>query len=67
MQQLQSRNPQAFQKVNQAINSNMNPQDFLKQIMGNTSSQEMQNLMTQAKQFGVPDEVLKQIQNGINN
>lgn len=66
MQQLQSRNPQAFQEVNQAINSGINPQSFLKQVMGNISPQEMQNVMTQAKQFGVPNEVLQQIQNGIN-
>lgn len=67
MQQLQVRNPQVFQKINQAMNSGINPQDFMKQIMGNVSPQEMQNVMTQAKQFGVPDEVLQQIQNGINN
>lgn len=56
-----------FQKVNQAMSSGINPQNFMKQIMNNVSPQEMQNVMTQAKQFGVPNEVLQQIQNGINN
>ena len=63
MQQVQSQNPQAFQVVNQAINSGANPMQFMKQVMGNVSPQQMQDIMTQAKQFGVPDEVLQQIQN----
>ena len=63
MQQVQSQNPQAFQVVNQAINSGANPMKFMKQVMGNVSPQQMQDIMTQAKQFGVPDEVLQQIQN----
>lgn len=63
MQQVQSQNPQAFQVVNQAINSGANPMQFMKQFIGNISPQQMQDIMTQAKQFGVPDEVLQQIQN----
>ena len=63
MQQVQSQNPQVFQVVNQAINSGANPMQFMKQVMGNVSPQQMQDIMTQAKQFGVPDEVLQQIQN----
>ena len=63
MQQVQSQNPQAFQVVNQAINSGANPMQFMKQVMGNVSPQQMQDIMMQAKQFGVPDEILQQIQN----
>ena len=63
MRQVQNQNPQAFQMVNQAINSGANPMQFMKQVMGNVSPQQMQDIMTQAKQFGVPDEVLQQIQN----
>ena len=63
MQQVQSQNPQAFQVVNQVINSGANPMQFMKQVMENISPQQMQNIMTQAKQFGVPDQVLQQIQN----
>lgn len=67
MQQLQTRNPQAYQEINQAINNGVNPLDFMKQVVGKVSPQEMQTVMTQAKQFGVPDDVLQQVQNGINN
>lgn len=63
MQQVQNQNPQAFQMVNQAINSGANPMQFMKQVMSNVSPQQMQDIMAQAKQFGVPDEVLQQMQN----
>lgn len=63
MQQVQSQNPQVFQMVNQAINSGANPMQFMKQVIGNVSPQQMQDIMAQAKQFGVPDEVLQQMQN----
>ena len=63
MNQLQSKNPQAFQMINQARSSGANPQDFMKQMMGNVSPQDMQQVLVQAKQMGVPDEVLQQVQN----
>ena len=66
MSRLQAQNPLAFNQINQAINSGANPMEFMKQVMGNISPQEMQNIMVQAKQFAVPNEILKQVQNGIN-
>lgn len=63
MQQLQVKNPQMFQTINQARNSGVNPQQLLKQIMGNSSNEQMQQVLSQAKQFGVPDNVLSQVQN----
>lgn len=63
MQQIQSQNPQGFQILNQAMNNGTNPMQLIKQVMGNVSSQQMQDIMTQAKQFGVPDEILQQMQN----
>lgn len=63
MSQLQVQNPQAFQTINQAINSGSQPQQIVKQLIGNISPQEMQQLLQMGKQFGVPDEVLNQVQN----
>lgn len=63
MQQIQSQNPQGFQILNQAMNNGTNPMQLIKQVMSNVSSQQMQDIMTQAKQFGVPDEILQQMQN----
>lgn len=63
MSQLQARNPQMVQMINQARNSGTNPQDFLKQVMQNSSSSDVQNVLLQAQQMGVPEEVLKTVQN----
>lgn len=57
------KNPQVFQAINQARNSGANPQDMLKQLMGQSSSQQMQNIIKQAKAMGCPDDILNQIQN----
>ena len=63
MNQLQSRNPQGYNMINQAMNSGGNPQAILQQMMGNASPQQVQNVLAQAKQYGVPDTILSQIQN----
>lgn len=65
MQQLQARNPQMFQMINQARNSGANPRDFMQQMMkdGNISSEQMQNVLTQGRNMGIPPEILNQVQN----
>lgn len=63
MAQLQTRNPQMAQMINQARNSGTNPQEFLKQVMKNSNAQEVQEILVQAQQMGVPDDVLKTVQN----
>lgn len=63
MGNLQNKNPQAYQKISNAMKNGVNPQEFMKQVMGGTTPQQMQNVLTQAKQMGVPDEVLSQVQN----
>lgn len=63
MNQLRGKNPQMFQIINQAQNNGVNPQDMLKQMMGGIDTQQMQNIMQQAKQMGCPDNVLSQLQN----
>ena len=49
--------------ISQAKNNGVNPQNFLKQMVNNSSPQEMQQVLQMGKQFGVPNEVLSQIQN----
>ena len=60
---LQNKNPQMFQNISQAMNSGQDPQKLVKQVMGNMNTEQKQNIIRQAKQFGVPDNVLSQIQN----
>jgi hypothetical protein len=40
--------------------------DLLKQATKNYTPEQMNSLFERAKQFGVPDEVLKQAKDGIN-
>lgn len=63
MNQLQSKNPQMFQMINLARNNGTNPEGILKQMIGNSNPQQMQSVIQQARQFGVPDNVLSKIQN----
>lgn len=63
MNQLQNQNPQMFQMISQAKNSGGNPQQILKQMIGKSNPAQMQQVLTQAKGLGVPDNVLSQIQN----
>lgn len=63
MTQLQSKNPQMANQIQQAMNNGTNPQMLMKQMMGNVNNQQMQGVLNQARQMGVPDEVLNQIQN----
>jgi phage shock protein A len=63
MNMLKSMNPQGFSQVSQMIQNRTNPQNILKQLTENASAQQMQNVMQQAKQMGVPDEILNQLQN----
>ncbi len=63
MNQLQSQNPQMFQQISQLKNSGANPQGILKQMMGQTNNQQIQNIFGQAKQMGVPDNFLRNLQN----
>ena len=67
MNQLKAKNPQLFQVVKQAQRNNGNPMDLFKQVTNCYTPEQMTNLFDKARQMGVPDEVLKQIQdNGIN-
>lgn len=63
MGQLQARNPQMASQISQAMNSGANPQALMKQMMGSMDNNQIQSVLSQAKQFGVPDNVLSQMQN----
>ena len=63
---LKVRNPQLFQQVEGLVKNNGNPMELFKQITGNYSPEQMEQLYSQAKQFGISDDVINQVQNGIN-
>lgn len=56
-------NPQMYQQLSQLQRNNANPQELIKQAVGKATPQQIQNVLMQAKQLGVPDNILAQIQN----
>lgn len=63
MGMLQNKNPQMFQNISQAMNSGQNPQELVKQIMGNMKPEQRESVIKQAKDYGCPSDILTQIQN----
>lgn len=54
-----------FQMVEQAKNSNSNPMELLKQVTKGYNDEQINGLFEKAKQFGIPEDVIKQAQNEI--
>ena len=63
MNQLRVKNPQGYQTVQNLIQNNGDPQAFLHQIMQKATPEQKQQLFKQAKNYGVPNDFLAQIQN----
>ena len=55
-----------YQMLNQGMQNNINPMEMFNQVTGNFTTEQMNNLMQQAKNMGFPEEVLNQVQSGIN-
>lgn len=45
------------------MQNNGNPQAMIQQMMSNATPEQRQNLLQQAKGYGVPNEILSKIQN----
>lgn len=63
MTRLQNKNPQGYQFINAAIKNGGDPNAILQQMMKNATPEQKQSLINSAKQYGVPENYLKQIQN----
>ena len=63
MNQMKVKMPKNFQLAQNLMQSNGNPQGLVKQIMGNISPEQKQNLLNQMKQYGCPNDLLSQLQN----
>jgi len=55
-----------FQMLEKAQQSKSNPMELFKQVTSKYTPEQMQNLMNTAKQYGVPEDVIKQVNEGIN-
>ena len=49
--------------VNEAMQNNGNPQSILQQMMSNATPEQKESLFKQARQYGVPNDILSKIQN----
>lgn len=49
--------------VNEAMQNNGNPQAMIQQLMTNATPEQRQSLLTKARSYGVPNNVLSKIQN----
>ena len=63
MNQIKMKDPQNYQSLNQLMNSGGSPVQILQQEMKKRTPQEIQQVLIQAKQLGVPENILAQIQN----
>ena len=63
MNQLKMKQPQMFQLIEQARKNQSNPMEMFKDVTKNYTPEQMDNLINRARQFGIPEEVLQQIQN----
>jgi hypothetical protein len=61
MNQLKSKNPQAFQFLEQARQNQNNPQELFKQITNGYTPEQMNMLFDKARQFGIDDNVINQL------
>lgn len=67
MAQIKAKNPQMANQIQGLINSNGNPIDIYHQIMKDKSPEQVEKFYQYAKQCGIPDNLLNQVQNnGIN-
>lgn len=66
MSKLQSQSPQNYKVVNELMRSNGNPSGLLEQVFGNMNPQQKQSILSQAKYFGAPNELLSKLQNDNN-
>ena len=62
LSQARQKNPQAFRLVEEMQKSNSNPKDILDQMTKNLNKEQMESFMSYAKSYGVPDDILKQLQ-----
>lgn len=54
-------------QVQNMINSNGNPMDLYRQITKDKTPEQMQQFYAFTKKFGIPDEIINQVQNNGNN
>lgn len=57
------KNPKGFQTINALMQNNGNPETMIQQMFKNSTTEQRQNILNQAKNYGCPNELLSKLQN----
>lgn len=60
------KNPQMYQMINQAKESQNNPMEIFKSITSNYTPEQMDAFYNQAEKMGFSNELIEQVKEGIN-
>lgn len=63
LNKLQAQNPSGYQFLSAVMQNNANPSDILSNLLKNSNKEQRDALVQQAKNYGCPENYLKQIQN----
>ena len=66
LNQLKAKNPQMYNMVSQAMQNRNDPMQLFKQITSNFDNNKKNAFFQQARQMGFSEELINQVQNGIN-
>ena len=55
--------PRNFQLAQNLMQNNGNPETIIQQMFKNSTTEQRQNILNQAKNYGVPTEILAKLQN----
>lgn len=63
MRQLQGKNANGYQQVQNMMNIGQNPEPYIKQVLSNMQPEQKQALFKQLNNYNCPKEILSKIQN----
>lgn len=63
MSNLEARDPRLASQMRTMMTNGTDPKSVVKQMMSNITPEQTSNILSMAKQYGVPDEILSQMQN----
>lgn len=63
MSNLEVRDPRLAGQIRTMMTNGTDPRSVVKQMIGNITPEQTSNILSMAKQYGVPDEILSQLQN----
>lgn len=63
MSNLEARDPRLAGQIRTMMTNGTDPKSVVKQMINNQSPEQISNVLSMAKQYGVPNEILSQLQN----